>query len=309
MMERVRVALIVIIACSARVVAADPLPGPTWVAGPDKAYNCTHYLDQPSAWKAPPRVNAGEPMKLVMRKGKVMKFTLAAKPVTKGKVTYELETPPPGAKLAGAKFTWTVAGAAGQKLDFALVAVGADGGRTKWPLSVTIADDDLVTAWSAGLGSVWPDCSVYAPASYDAVLDLDGDNKDDVIYRTYAGEDGTMETHVMLQRGNMKFVEVHTCYSCTPSPEVAVDGTHLLLLQESCCCMETGTVYRFDGDALLAVGSWQEPSKGTCNPEPDRGVDVIIDRDAKNRIKAIEMHPERGKVTRYRWSSKTKRFD
>ncbi len=246
----VRLAIIAVVVCVVRVAIADPVPGPKWISGPDKAYNCTHYLDQPSGWEAPPRVNAGEPMKLVMRKDKVMQFTLAARATTKkGKVSFELETPPPGAKLAGAKFSWTVAGTSGQKFDFAVVAVGDDGGRTRWPLGVTIADDKLVTAWSAGFGSVWPDCTVFAPMQPDEVGDFDGDGKDDVIFRTYAGDDGTTETHVMLQRAKMKFVEVHTCYSCGPGPEVAVDGTRLLVDQQSCCCMETGTVYRFDGPA------------------------------------------------------------
>ncbi len=305
----VRLAIIAVVVCVVRVAIADPVPGPKWISGPDKAYNCTHYLDQPSGWEAPPRVNAGEPMKLVMRKDKVMQFTLAASATTKkGKVSFELETPPPGAKLAGAKFSWTVAGTSGQKFDFAVVAVGDDGGRTRWPLGVTIADDKLVTAWSAGLGSVWPDCTVFAPMQPDEVGDFDGDGKDDVIFRTYAGDDGTTETHVMLQRAKMKFVEVHTCYSCGPGPEVAVDGTRLLVDQQSCCCMETGIVYRFDKDLLVPTGSWQESSKGSCNPEPDRGVDIVFDRDARNRIRAIELHPEQGKVKRFPWDTKTKSF-
>lgn len=312
----VKLIVLAIVVCSWSVAGAKLRPheadapaGPTWVSGPDKAYNCTHYLDVPTGWKAAPQVSAGQAMKLVMRRDKDMKFTLVARSSTKkkSKVTFELENAPPGAKLAGAKFTWKVAGTAGQKLDFALVAVGVDGGRTRWPISVTIADDKLVTAWSAGLGSVWPDCNVYAPMQPELVADMDGDGKDDVIYRTYAGEDGTTEAHVMLQRGSMKFVEVHSCYSCGPSPDVAVDGTRLLVLQDSCCCIESGSIYRFDGDSVVSVGSWQESSKGGCNPDPDGGTTIVFDRDAKGRIEAVEMHPEKGKVRRYPW--KGKQFD
>ena len=303
MIERVKLAILAIILCAAHVAAADPLPGPKWVSGPDKAYNCTHYLDRPTGWEAPPRVNAGEPMKLVMRKDKVMQFTLAAKALNKrGKVAYELETPPPGAKLAGAKLTWTIAGTSGQKFDFAIVAVGDDGGRTKWPLSVTIADDKLVTAWSAGLGSVWPDCTVYAASTYD-VRDLDGDGKDDVIYRTYAGNDGTTETHIMVQRGNMKFVEVHTCFSCGPASDMASDGTRFLIFQDDCCCIQSGSILRFEGDATVEAAAWQEP--GSCTADPDGPTTISFDRDKQQRITGIRMEDGKGKVTRYRWRKKT----
>jgi hypothetical protein len=295
---------LVIVALTASIASAD-VKGPTWTAGPDKAYNCTHYLDHGAAWKDPPRAWPGKAMKLVMRRDKDMKFTLAAKPAKRGgKVTYELENAPAGAKLVGNKFTWKVAGAAGQKYDFALVAiaVGEDAARTKWPITVTVASDDLVTAWSAGLGSVWPDCDVYAPRSYDRVEDLDGDGKDDVVYQTYAGEDGTTETHVKLQRGKMKFVQVHSCFGCSPEPETASDGTRLLVIQDSCCCMETGEIFRFDADTVVSVGSWQE-SSASCGA-PDGSVSVSFERDKKNRITAFVMEDNAGKITRYRWKAK-----
>jgi hypothetical protein len=283
-------------------VAAAPLHGPTWSAGPDKAYNCTHYLDVMAGWKSPPRVDPGEPMKLVMRTDKVMKFTLAAKSATKrGKVTFALDGAPTGAKLVKNKFEWTVAGTSGQNFNFDLVAVGDDGGRTRWPLSVTIADDKLVTAWSAGLGSVWPDCSVYADSEYE-VRDLDGDGKDDVIHRTFAGDDGSTQTHVMLQRGKLKFVEAHSCFSCWPAAEVAGDGTRLLVIQDSCCCIESGTVLRFEGDRTVEAGGWQE--SGSCTPDPNDATTITFARDAKQRITGIEVWDGRGKVTRWRWRNK-----
>jgi hypothetical protein len=294
-MRPIRIAIVVV--AFARIASAETMAGPQWVSGPDRAYNCTHYLDQAAEFRHAPQVKPGEPMKLVMRRDKEMTFALAAK-AKRGKVHFELDgTPPPGAKIANAKFTWMVAGAPSTSWSFGIVAVGDDGGRTRWPIDVRIADDRLVAAWSAGMGSVWPDCDVYADSRF-TVEDLDGDGKDDVIFRNIVGSDGTTEAHVMLQRGTLKFTEAHTCMSCAPTREVAADGTPLLVIDSSCCCHHTISVFALDGDRYASAGGWDLLEE--CSGQPDDTLD--FDRDTKNRITGATQRDPHGKVTkRFRW--------
>ena len=152
------------------------------------------------------------------------------------------------------------------------------------------------------MGSVWPDCDVYATGTYE-VEDLDGDGKDDVIYKTYVGGDGTTETHVMLQRKSMKFVEAASCLTCHPSADVAADGTRLLITQDDCCCILSIGVQRFEGDSTAAVVAWQVPS--SCHADPAEVTSITFTRDAKQRITGAEHTRADGKTERFRWRNKT----
>jgi hypothetical protein len=285
--------LVLIAASSA---AAAPA-GPRWVAGPDRAFNCTHYLDGVVEFRHPAQAKPGEAMSLVLPVDKVAKFTLEAQPAQKGhKVTYSIEGAPAGAKLDGAKFEWKVAGASEQLFQFALVATEGDA-TTKWPISVRIADAKRFAAWSAGMGSVWPDCEVYAAPDFK-VVDLDGDGKDDVIYGVYAGSDGTVEHHIMLQRGKLKFVEAKTCIKCSPAPEIASDGTRLLVYEDDCCCVLSFGVDRLEGDAYVLAHDWQLP--GSCADDPTT---MTLEHDAKGRVSGAVQQSASGKVVRYVWKA------
>jgi hypothetical protein len=292
-MLRPDVSLLVLIA-SGSVAAA----GPRWLSGPDRAYNCTHYLEGSVAWNHPAEAKPGEAMSLVLPVDKIATFTLSAQPAKKGhKLTYAIEGAPPGAKLVGSKFEWKVAGAPGQRFQLVLVAT-EDDASARWPISVRIADAKLFAAWSAGMGSVFPDCSVY-PADFD-VEDLDGDGKDDVIYGVYAGSDGTIERHVMLQRGTMKFVEATTCLSCSPVPDIASDGTRLLIVENDCCCVLTFGVQRLDGDSYVSARDWQVP--GSCAEDPTT---ITLERDANHHVSGAIERSASGKVVRYVWKAGT----
>jgi hypothetical protein len=283
------------------LVAAGSVAGaaPRFTSGPDRAFNCTHYLGAASGWKKPPRVEPGEAMDLTLPDDKVMKFTLAAQPTKKkaGKVTFALEGAPAGATLDGAAFAWKVAGVPGQTLAFAIVASDGPDSTTKWPIKVTIADRKLFTAWSAGMGSVWPDCDVYQASGF-TVEDLDGDGKDDVIFRKFSGSDDSTETTVMLQRGDMKFVEAASCDACSPRGEIAIDGTRLLVDETDCCCILTVAIQRLDGDHYVKVETWQVTS-GCADPY-NPITTITFDRDAKNRIKGAT-HTTGGKDTTFVW--------
>jgi hypothetical protein len=281
------------------LVAGSSVAGaaPRFTSGPDRAFNCTHYLGAASGWKKPPRVEPGEAMDLTLPNDKVMKFTLVAQPTKKaGKVTFALEGAPAGAMLTGASFSWKVAGVPGQTLAFAIVASDGPESTTKWPIKVTIADHKLFTAWSAGMGSVWPDCDVYQASGF-TVEDLDGDGKDDVMFRKFGGSDDSTETTVMLQRGDMKFVEAASCDSCSPRGEVATDGTRLLVDETDCCCTLSVTIQRLDGDQYVKAEAWQVPS---CPDESTPVTRITLDRDAKHRIKGAT-HTTCDKDTTFVW--------
>jgi hypothetical protein len=292
-----RHALVIAVLMVASTARAD---GPRWLSGPDRAYNCTHYLEGDVAWRRPVEARPGESMSLVLPVDKVMKFTLAARPARRGdKLTYALEGAPPGARLTGAAFEWKVAGAPGQRFELSLVAIEGDA-RARWPVSIRIADAGLFTAWSAGLGSVWPDCAVY-PAPGFEVLDLDGDGKDDVIYGTFADSDGRIERHVMLQRGPMKFVEAASCLSCSPRPDLASDGTHLLIDEDHCCCILSVKVDRLDGDRYVTANSWQVPD--TCAADPRDATTITFKRDARGRVSGAVQRNGRGEVVHSTWTA------
>lgn len=252
---------------------------PVFTSGPERAFNCTHYLDGEVEWKKPAQVEPGDPMALHLPVDKVVKLKLA----TKRKATFSLETPPPGAKLVGANFEWKVAGTAGQKFTFAFVATEGDA-VTRWPITVTIADAKLFTAWSAGMGSVWPDCTVYTSASYD-VVDLDGDGRDDVIYGTLGGD--AVQRHVMLQRGDkLKFTEALACIDCAPEPRIAKDGTRLLVSEHTCCCVNTVVIWRLDGDTATQLRSFDlRQACGMENEPPPDSYELAT--DAKQRVTGI----------------------
>lgn len=287
--------VLLIVCLLAHTAAAD---GPKWLAGPDRAYNCTHYLVAPVSYKHPPQIAPGDKMMLTMPRDKVMKFTLSAKGK---KVRYELESPPPGAKLTGAKFEWKVAGASGQKYAFALVAIDGEE-KTRWPIELTIATDQQFTAWSAGMGSVWPDCDVYVDSSFQ-VGDLDGDGKDDVIYRRFVGDDGSTEQIIMLQRGALKFVEAMSpCISCMYRPEIAGDGTRLLVSETTCCCVDTTSIVAFDGEQFVGAGNWEvggDCGAGDFKTKPE----ITLVRDSRKRITGVDVQQD-GKTTHHAWVGK-----
>jgi len=56
------VVIAILVAARAAGASTDPKPpkGPAWVSGPDRAYNCTHYLSAASGYKQAPHVGAGE---------------------------------------------------------------------------------------------------------------------------------------------------------------------------------------------------------------------------------------------------------
>ena len=261
----------------ARAVAG----GPVFTAGPDKAFNCTHYFDNGTA-------KPGEPMDLRFPVDKVVKFKLAARASKKGeKVAFSLVDAPPAAKLNAASFEWKVEGKPGQTFKFDVVAT-EDAGTTHWPLVITIAEQKLFTAWSAGLGSVWPDCSVVLPDSYE-VRDLDHDGRDDVSF-SFKGEvyDGRTEhtTRLMIQRGApMKFVKLE-CIDCTFTPYVTNDGTHLFVSEGGCCCQTMISIDRVDESAITALNSFTVPTTASCGPQ-DHEVTWALTVDKHDRVVAL----------------------
>ena len=97
----VGVCIVLVLAVATGVAAAEPA-APRWLSGPDRAFNCTHYLEGEVAYRKPVQVKPGRPMTLDLPVDKVVKFTLSAAPAEKrGKVTYSLEGAPPGANLTG----------------------------------------------------------------------------------------------------------------------------------------------------------------------------------------------------------------
>jgi hypothetical protein len=294
--------LLIIVFWSARAIA-----GPVFTQGPERVFNCTHYLDGAAAYHQPIQVKPGEPLSLHLPVDKLVKFVIAAK--AKGKVAFSLDHAPPGATLKGSSFVWKVAGKPDQVYDFAILAT-ADGSTTRWEISVTIANDALFTAWSAGYGSVWPDCNVF-PGTVE-VKDLDGDGRSDVIFTDLGGMlDGRHDdtTHVMIQHGaKHKFVEATTCSHCTPEGYIASDGTSFVVTTAECCGNKSMSISRVDDDGGHDAGG-QDLHQKASNDLTLISDEYAFERDAKGRVTALLITPvDGGKPHRLPWDKATKTF-
>jgi hypothetical protein len=298
-----RALLIVLLLCGRAMADGAPV----FTQGPERAFNCTHYLDGAVAYQKPAAAGPGDAMSLHLPVDKVVKFKVAAKPAS---ARFSIDHAPPGATLTGATFNWKVAGTPGQTFTFDLVATAGDQ-TTRWPITIVIANQELFTAWSAGYGSVWPDCSKF-PASY-TVKDLDGDGRDDVIY-TDAGlvEDGHHydKSHVMLQRGaKLKFVEAFTCDSCDPDVYATEDGTHVFAyIDEGCCCQRDLHIESVDDNA---VGT-DHPVHQTCGGNMTMVPEVTFNKNARGRVTSITLTPSEQqsdeKPKTWPWDKATKTF-
>lgn len=152
-------------------------PPPVWNKGPSDTYHCTRHHPVPS--------HPGEVMTLSFPHEKKIDFTLKATATDGSTVGYEATGLPIGATLdrATGKFSWLMKGKPKDSFSFVLAAVTSAGGRSEWPLTVTIVDEEQELAWKVGIGlPQWPDCPNVSAHTSDTFLvdDFDGDGHLDV---------------------------------------------------------------------------------------------------------------------------------
>jgi hypothetical protein len=268
-----RAALLVAAVALTGTAAADPAAKPPrWTKLPSDKWRCSRYA---------PLLGSPKQFTVHAPAGKPVIFTMGAASRDKTKITYSADGLPAGAIVdpKTGRFTWQIPKDATGSSQITLIATTSKGAEIRSPFTLTIADPRLVAAWRAGMGSFEPDCQHQITGfSFE---DLDGDGTADLLYTDGDEQDdsansGSYVQHVRRGIGE-KFDAIDRALpNGSLSVETTPDGKRVVVIESSCCCQASLTIFRITptgADQLLSAGG--EDCRGYTAIEVERGAKGI----------------------------------
>jgi hypothetical protein len=258
-----------------------------------------------------------KPFTLALPPGHALAFRVEAKGKS-GEVTYGTSGWPAEAALDAktGKFTWSVAGKAGETFDVTFEARSAGGEVLTWTMMVAIATEAEQLAFRAGSGGkTWPDCGERPGEMTFEEVDLDRDGHLDVYVSTAWTEADDAHGH-RFSRHDAVFrrpkagqpdgaVKIDWDLNDAGSPllgeavlERLVDGTPVVRVDHHACNGGSPVEYfRFEKARAISAGRFDPDEDGD---ELDMGFDVVAEKDAAGAITALSVK-SRGQTKRYTW--------